>query len=191
MGQQTLVDPKVTRRKFDKEVVDLMRLAPDLRKKGWIIESTTFPIVRVTFITNHIFPPLAPVTVDIDFTNYNVEPPSVRLLHPVDFSKGFVKGIQKEGNEKREVVRYVHPSTKQPFLCLPGVREYHSHPQHSGDSWDLHRYTGAGNLHFILEYIWLYCIKSITGMIVPQLVINPLRINWGRPDEKDQVQPGQ
>jgi hypothetical protein len=33
-----------------------------------------------------------------------------------------------------------------PFLCIAGVREYHDHPGHSGDSWDLHRTTGAGRV---------------------------------------------
>jgi len=26
-----------------------------------------------------------------------------------------------------------------PFLCLPGIREYHENPAHTGDSWLLHR----------------------------------------------------
>ena len=43
-----------------------------------------------------------------------------------------------------------------PFLCLPGVREYHDNPAHTGDSWLLHRGSGEGSLVFILEKIWIY-----------------------------------
>ena len=34
----------------------------------------------------------------------------------------------------------VHPSTGQPFVCLQGVAEYHSHPSHLDDSWDRYRF---------------------------------------------------
>jgi hypothetical protein len=42
------------------------------------------------------------------------------------------------------------------FLCLPGVREYHEHPAHSGDPWELHRASGEGKMHNILEKVWRY-----------------------------------
>jgi hypothetical protein len=41
-----------------------------------------------------------------------------------------------------------------PFICLPGIREYHDNPAHTGDSWLLHRGSGEGSLAFILNNIW-------------------------------------
>jgi hypothetical protein len=50
-----------------------------------------------------------------------------------------------------------------PFLCLPGVREYHDNPAHTGDSWLLHRGSGEGSLAFILEKIWTYGSDPISA----------------------------
>jgi hypothetical protein len=41
-----------------------------------------------------------------------------------------------------------------PFVCLPGIREYHEHPGHSGDSWLLHRGRGEGTFFFILDQLY-------------------------------------
>ena len=59
-----------------------------------------------------------------------------------------------------------------PFLCIAGVREYHEHPAHSGDRWELHRPDGAGRLVRILEVIHTYGIRPLNGYgvnIVPQI----------------------
>jgi hypothetical protein len=48
-----------------------------------------------------------------------------------------------------------------PFLCLPGIREYHDNPAHSGDSWLLHRASGEGSLAFILDKICSYGVNPI------------------------------
>jgi hypothetical protein len=59
-----------------------------------------------------------------------------------------------------------------PFLCLAGVREYHEHPAHSGDSWELHRAAGAGRLVRLLEIVSRYGVESIkdyTVQLLPQV----------------------
>ena len=50
-----------------------------------------------------------------------------------------------------------------PFFCTPGVREYHAHPGHSGDYWELHRTTGEGSLVSILNLINDYGVRSVGG----------------------------
>lgn len=60
-----------------------------------------------------------------------------------------------------------------PFLCIAGVREYHDHPAHSGDAWELHRPSGAGRLIRILEVIDTYGLRPLTGYnvnLTPQIV---------------------
>ena len=59
-----------------------------------------------------------------------------------------------------------------PFLCIAGVREYHEHPAHSGDVWELHRPVGAGRLVRILEVIDTYGIRPLKGYninLTPQI----------------------
>ncbi len=53
-----------------------------------------------------------------------------------------------------------------PFLCIAGVREYHEHPAHTGDSWQLHRAQGAGRLVRLLDVISRYGVQSIAGYAV-------------------------
>jgi len=60
-----------------------------------------------------------------------------------------------------------------PFLCVAGVREYHDHPAHSGDAWELHRASGAGRLIRLLEVIDTYGVQPISGYnveLVPRVV---------------------
>jgi hypothetical protein len=68
-----------------------------------------------------------------------------------------------------------------PFLCIAGVREYHEHPGHSGDAWELHRPTGAGHLVRLLEIIHRYGVEPIRGYgvnLVPQI-----GFDYGEPPE--------
>lgn len=65
-----------------------------------------------------------------------------------------------------------HESDAIPFLCVAGVREYHDHPAHSGDPWELHRTTGAGSLVRLLDLIHTYGPGAVSGWgvaLVPQV----------------------
>lgn len=42
---------------------------------------------------------------------------------------------------------------ERPFVCLQGVREYHTNPAHTGDPWWLYRGMGAGSLLRLLDII--------------------------------------
>ena len=59
-----------------------------------------------------------------------------------------------------------HPKTGRPFFCVPGIREYHDHPQHSGDPWLLHRHTGEGSLATIADRIWRAMSRNLLGLHV-------------------------
>ena len=65
-----------------------------------------------------------------------------------------------------------HSPDDLPFLCVAGVKEYHDHPGHSGDPWELHRATGAGRLVRLLGVIAKYALEPVTGFhvnLVPQV----------------------
>lgn len=44
-----------------------------------------------------------------------------------------------DGGRPRAWIVPAHASTNLPFLCLPGVLEYHTHLQHRHDRWVEHR----------------------------------------------------
>jgi hypothetical protein len=66
-----------------------------------------------------------------------------------------------------------------PFLCLPGVREYHEHPGHSGDAWELHRRNGAGSLVRLVDVVRTYAVDPVAGW---QVNLTPqVSLGYGEP----------
>lgn len=47
---------------------------------------------------------------------------------------------------------------------MPGIRQYHNHPQHSVDSWLLHRETHEGSLATICDRIWRAMARNLLGV---------------------------
>lgn len=66
-----------------------------------------------------------------------------------------------------------------PFLCLPGVREYHDHPAHSGDPWELHRTTGAGSLARLVDVVRTYAVEPLGGWAVQ--LTPQISLGYGEP----------
>ncbi len=67
-----------------------------------------------------------------------------------------------------------HPITKKPFLCMRGIREYHEHPQHTGDDWM--QYRKHVGLFSTLDTIWKTCVLNAN----PNLIFQPpnITVNW-------------
>ncbi len=129
-------------------------------------------------------PPAIVTGVAFDYTNYDMRPPSVRLVDPftgnpykakelpthlkrsVESAGPPIPGLQLPlGAEARFVAQQPlmqwYGPDDTPFLCIAGVREYHDHPGHSGDAWELHRRSGAGRFVRLLETITKYGVQPI------------------------------
>ncbi len=63
-----------------------------------------------------------------------------------------------EKGSARNVLLDQHPLTNVPFLCMRGTREYHEHPQHTGDDWMLMR--GGSGLFALLSTVWRTCVQQ-------------------------------
>ena len=62
-----------------------------------------------------------------------------------------------------------------PFLCVAGVKEYHDHPGHSGDPWEIYRSAGEGRLVRLLGVISKYGLEPVKGFnvnLVPQVTFS-------------------
>lgn len=68
-----------------------------------------------------------------------------------------------------------HPNSHHPFVCVRGTREYHEHPQHTGDSWLLYR-SGLG-LFALVSTIWRVCVEQNRPHLMLLDAPN-IRINW-------------
>jgi hypothetical protein len=105
-----------------------------------------------------------------DLTDYDERAPSLEFLDPwtdrlLPYATMF-RAVEFEEQRKAHVVLLDdHPITHKPFLCLRGIREYHEHPQHSGDDWMLYRQTLS--LFSIVISLW----RVSVDINHPQLVV--------------------
>jgi Predicted metal binding domain len=183
---QQATDPAVSRSKFEREVGEFRAQTKDYAKRGWFLTEAEFPHAFVVMAAPQLKPPPLVTGVAFDFSDYDERPPSVALADPftrvpytweelptnlmrqveADPSLGFQIQLPPGAEPARMLVNQplMQPSGAggPPFMCIAGVREYHDHPGHSGDSWDLHRAAGAGRLVRILEVIDTYGVRPLS-----------------------------
>lgn len=182
-GVELLVDPAVSRAKFDRDVAQCQGLGADLRRRGWWILDATYPNVLAAFVTPQLRPRAVLFGALINFENYDLWAPSVRIVDPftgkpllsreIPPHLAFMRRVPGPGNVEipglgmvqaqglDQPLLITHGPDELPFLCLPGVREYHAHPAHTGDDWLLHRDRGEGTLYFLLEKLARYGLEPI------------------------------
>ena len=174
------VDPEISRRKFEREVAQFLADRKAHHRRGvWLVEAT-FPDAHFVFVAVQTRPyPMVAFATVINFDNYDVEPPSVRFVHPITWEILKKRELPHQFATKSQRISVApgqfmdaldqplivgFDDEAPPFVCLQGVREYHNHPAHSGDSWWLHRKSGKGTLSYIVEQLARYGIDPIRGV---------------------------
>jgi hypothetical protein len=177
----------VSKAKFDQEIANFRAREAEYRSRGWLLLEAEYPRVLVVLCARQLKPQAIITAVFFDYSNYDAQPPSVVLVDP------FTGEPYPFGNMPTTLQRQVVGPEIQipellgppgggvprvvgqqplmqaakpediPFLCIAGVREYHEHPAHSGDAWELHRQAGAGRLVRLLEVIDTYGVRPISG----------------------------
>lgn len=107
-----------------------------------------------------------------DLTDYDLRAPSLEFRDPwTDDLLPYATMLRATEFEEQRKAHLVllddHPITHKPFLCLRGIREYHEHPQHSGDDWMLYRQTLS--LFSIVMSLW----RVTADITRAQLMIQP------------------
>ena len=203
MPEVQFVDAAVSRKKFDREVAEFRAQAEDYRRRGWYLVHAGYPEALVILATAKTQPIAILCGVLFDYSNYDAVPPSVQLVHPMTGEP--YKGselptqlmqrvpaadapvvVQGQGQGQVQVLgqqplMQAHRLDEIPFLCIAGVREYHEHPAHSGDHWELHRWVGAGRLTRLVEVVSKYGLEPIAGFNVQ--MIPKVFFNVGAPPE--------
>lgn len=167
------VDLEVTKQKYNEEFTKFQSLKEDYRRLGVLLLEDSYPNLFFAFTAPTLSPVPIIFSVKINFDNYDVQPLSVQFVHPLTFSP--ILGSQMhtrfprklEGHQKpQELLQF--DKDEQPFFCIPGIREYHKHPFHTGDSWFLYRKKGKeGSLCFILDNLQLYGTTHINAYQIP------------------------
>src|SRR5205814_1391212 len=78
-----LVDPEVTRAKFEREVTSFRAIEADYRRRGCFMVRVEFPEILVIFATPQVRPAMLVFAAKFDFSNYDLWPPSVQLVDPL------------------------------------------------------------------------------------------------------------
>lgn len=198
IAESQSVDPAVSRTKFQREIDELRAHEGGYRKRGWFLLHAEFPEVFVLIAAPQLKPAAIVTGVVFDYTDYDLQPPSVRLADPFtrvpykasELPTALMRQVEVQGLpfglqlppgaagpprliQQQPLMQSYEGPDELPFLCLAGVREYHEHPAHSGDRWELHRSSGAGRLVRLLEVIDTYGVRPLQGYNVnlnPQVI---------------------
>jgi hypothetical protein len=73
-----------------------------------------------------------PVRLQLDGAHYDAEPFRVAV---VDDGGSLVE----HDRWPADLSHSIHPVLRRPFACVRGTFEYHCHPSHLNDRWDIHR----------------------------------------------------
>lgn len=179
------MEPEVSLIKFKEEMGDFHKIRNDWREKGVFLIHEDYPIVEFMFTTPKLNPSAIAFAVRIDFTNYDIEPPSLKFICPFTkrmlnrqeiLLKFFQIKMPDKVNPNVPIQNQIQhqdllQGNEKPFFCIPGVKEYHDHPAHSGDSWLLYRTKGEGRLGFILDQLYNHSIALISSYQVGHTVI--------------------
>lgn len=117
--------------------------------------------------------------VRVTLDDFDVRAPSVTFHHPATWEllphQHIPQAIHVVDGAGFNLIHDRHPTTNVPFLCMQGVREYHEHPQHTGDDWMLYRGTTVLTLLTSL-------VRSINNSMPLYIVRDrshvPSRIDW-------------
>jgi hypothetical protein len=167
-----VVDPDVTRMKLERELELWHENEETYRRRGWILLGRNELEVDIGFLGRLPIgaQPIPAMTacLRIDFTNFDLEPPSVEFINAFtgEYAPPPVQALVDTDEGPRDLVVHSHPDTNRAFFCVPGIRQYHNHPQHSGDSWLLHRETQEGSLATICDRIWRAMARNLLGVQV-------------------------
>lgn len=176
-------DPAISQEKFRVELEKYLLIEETQRKRGIILAKAEYPDIILLFSAPQLLPLPIVFGVRINFDNYDLEPLSVRFIHPLtwenlnDVPIKMIRKIAHTDKPPELIALAMKDKTGLPFICLPGIREYHNHPAHTGDSWLLHRNKGGeGSLGFIIDKLYEYGISAIHTYQF-QLVVQAPQIN--------------
>lgn len=143
--------PAVSAQMFDEAVGQIAGNTVLLADRGWLIVHRAFPILRLAVA--HRTTGLLRVF-EFGFDDWNDKPPSLRLVDGETF-------VALPGHLWPTNGSYWHASgwsgtvgtPNAPFMCMPGIREYHNHSSHLNDVWTSYKDLDAFSLGNIVAQV--------------------------------------
>lgn len=116
-----------------------------LESRGWTLFTRQFPTLEVGFSAADG----ARLRLRLLCDDWNDRPPSVEFR---DWEGRALTAIERDPASVFN--NSAHPTTRKPFICMRGIREYHTHPSHINDSWDAIKSGTRFTLGGILTQVW-------------------------------------
>lgn len=120
-------------------------------QRAWKLFERHYPILDVGFSS----PGGVRLRVRFVCDNWNEQPPSA-VLHEWDGSLLVTMPPSSTGIFNASA----HPVTGRPFICMRGLREWHTHSSHVHDLWEPLRSQAEYRLGAIVHQVWSAWIKS-------------------------------
>ena len=178
--KRQVVDPAVSQQKFDKELQIFIENQDFQRRRGVLLLKAEFPNIYLAFAAPRLSPSAIVFAVKVNFDNYDLEPLSLTFVNPFTHQPASLQEIHTpflrkltnpQGHLEPQALLQAEENGV-PFLCLPGTREYHNHPSHTGDPWLLHRNLGGeGTLGFLIDKLYEYGITAVQAYRVQVQVL--------------------
>ncbi len=113
--------------------------------RGWHFLERSYPTLDLAFTS----PQGNYLRLRMNCENWNAQPPSIALLDKS--GQHITSAIASSTNIFN---RSAHPRTGKPFVCMPGVLEYHTHSSHLNDHWEPRRNRPGYRLLEIVTQVW-------------------------------------
>ncbi len=136
------------RSKFLEDLSALTRLS-ELR--SWVVISSNYPVIDILFDSDK--EDVQKLRLKIECDSWDAEPVSIELQH----SNGMLMTCDELRRKMGVINGSAHTTTGRPFICRPGVKEFHEHDSHKkkpGDSWKNFRGKEGHNLLDIITDVW-------------------------------------
>lgn len=106
--------------------------------------------------------------VRVNMADYDLVAPSVKFVDPFTWAPSHYGVLPKAqfipaGGGAPSPILLQDLTTREPFLCVRGVREFYDHPQHSNENWFIER-SGFG-LHYVLDTVCRTCCEQAAPCI--------------------------
>jgi hypothetical protein len=119
--------------------------------RGWTVFNRTYPVLDVGFERQG----RVPIRIRLQCDDWNELPPAIALL-----SWNGERLKQLPSGPSSVFTSSPHPLTGQPFICMIGAREYHTHSSHTSDAWANYKTRSGFDLGGILHQLWLFWLKT-------------------------------
>lgn len=142
------MDREVSEVKFEQAIGAVRAFAAAMAGcHRWELIEVSYPVLRIvhTHPRSH-----RRVGFRYDCDEWDAVPPSLSLFDPADGHELTFA----EWPQGKWAIHERHTQLAKPFLCLPGIREYHTHSSHVADLWENYRSRSSYSLGNIVHRVW-------------------------------------